>query len=482
MPRILVVDDSATLRRVVCAILERNGFSTVAAADGQAALDTLEDPEVEKPDLVLLDFVMPRMNGYQFCRALRQKDETCQMPVVLMSAKGDRIRDQFVLQTGALDAITKPFDAQALVAVVQNALRRVEAGRESAKRLPELDDDDLLDDDDSQHTDPGVLALRSFAAKLAPLLAPHLGEAPKDVLGEPALLGRMMIDRISADALERFAQSLQDLEFSNPDRLALRGDVSIIPLGGVLQMLQVEGQTGVLTITSGDSQITVSLRGGLIDLVQSRGTQDEFRLGRFFIEEGLILPTELDALLKEDSIPPPVSGVVGSDDSPPNDSKPRPATRKKRLLGDALLHSGRVTETQLKAALVRQSSELVYEALRWQKGRFEFRRQPLPPLAQSARLALPMAAVVMEGFRRVDEWRVLEGVLGSFEDVLVRDDAAVAALAPDALQKPEQIALAAIDGERTLREVVAATHMSSFDACRILTQLLQARLVRRKAG
>src|SRR5262245_35196528 len=113
MARILVVDDSATLRRVVCAILERNGFDTVSAADGQAALESLEDSQAPRPDLVLLDFVMPRMNGYQFCRAIRQKDDTCQMPVVLMSAKGDRIRDQFVQQTGAVDAITKPFDAQA---------------------------------------------------------------------------------------------------------------------------------------------------------------------------------------------------------------------------------------------------------------------------------------------------------------------------------------------------------------------------------
>mgnify|MGYP000864624746 CR=1 FL=1 len=471
--RILVVDDSPTIRKVVASILTARAYDAVTAEDGQDALNKLNSGE--NIDLVLLDFVMPRMNGYQLCRAIRSRDEICQMPVVLMSAKGDRIRDQFVQQTGAIDAITKPFDAQALVAVVQNALRRVEAGRESARRLPEIDDDDLLDDDATQHTDPGVVAVRSFAAKLAPLLAPAISDAAKDVLAEPALLARLMLDRVPADALERVAMAVRDLDFSNPERLALKGGVSVIPLGAVLQMLQVEGQTGVLTVGQHDKVIVLSMRGGLIDLVQSRGTDDEFRLGRFFLEEGLVAPAELEALLKDESIPPPASGTVEA-------GEVLPGPRKRRLIGDALVQSGRVTEAQLKAALARQSSELVYELLRWQKGRFEFRRQPLPHLAQSARLGMAMAAVVMEGFRRVDEWRVIEGVLGSFEDVLVRDEVAVSQMGAEAIDKTEQAVLSAIDGERTVREIVAATHMSSFDACRVLGQFLQARIVRRKAA
>src|SRR3954464_3575253 len=136
--RILVVDDSPTIRRVVSAILERHGYEAPVASDGQDAMEALQSGEV-KADLVLLDFVMPRMNGYQFCRALRADAELAMTPVVLMSAKSDRIRDQFVQQTGAIDAITKPFDAQALVAVVENALRRVNSGHASSARLPELD-------------------------------------------------------------------------------------------------------------------------------------------------------------------------------------------------------------------------------------------------------------------------------------------------------------------------------------------------------
>jgi hypothetical protein len=87
----------------------------------------------------------------------------------------------------------------------------------------------------------------------------------------------------------------------------------------------------------------------------------------------------------------------------------------------------------------------------------------------------------MEGFRRVDEWRVVETSLGSFESVLQRDPMAIQALGAERLARPEKLVLDTIDGERTIREVVAASHLSSFDACRILGQFLEARVVRRRA-
>ena len=109
--RVLVVDDSPTIRKVVSAVLERHGFESTQAADGQEALEALgrssapgaADGASARPiDLVLVDFVMPRMNGFQLCRAMRQKEELRGIPVVLMSAKSDQIREHFVQQTGAI--------------------------------------------------------------------------------------------------------------------------------------------------------------------------------------------------------------------------------------------------------------------------------------------------------------------------------------------------------------------------------------------
>jgi hypothetical protein len=257
--------------------------------------------------------------------------------------------------------------------------------------------------------------------------------------------------------------------------VALSGDMGVIPIGAALQLLQIEQRTGVLVITDGKTEVSVSMRDGLIDLVTAQGAGSEFRLGRYFVEHGLVTPQDIDELLRREA---PVRRSLSDDRPPPRDE----ASAMRRLLGDVLVGAGRVTPEQLRDALARQSSELVYEVLRWPRGRFEFRHEPLPALADSARLALPVASVVMEGFRRVDEWRQVEASLGSFDSVLQKDTVAVEAAGVDRLPRAEQRELEMVDGERTVREIVEQSHMSSFDACKILFQLIEARLVRRRAA
>jgi CheY-like chemotaxis protein len=432
--RILVVDDSSTIRKVVTAILERHGFESVAAADGLLALEAIDKAEGGKPfDLVLLDFVMPRMNGFQFCRALRSRETHRNMPVVLMSAKSDKIRDQFVQQTGAIDAITKPFDAQALVAVIEHAIQRSETFKVRGESL--------------------VTSMPEEFELVDSLRPPPMG-------GDP-VSGRSVV--------------------------ALSGDIGIIPFGAALQLLQLENQTGILHVANGRSEVSIALRRGLIDLVQSRGAGQEFRLGRYFVELGVVTPADIDRLLREQLAEPPSSGdLVERKSVPPSSSFVRreesTGMRNVRLLGDLLVGSGKVSQEQLRDALARQSSELIYEVLRWERGRFEFRREPPPPLAESAKLGLPVALVVMEGFRRVDEWRLVETGLGSFDSVLLKDPASIESVGPAGLQAVERTVLDLVDGERSVREIIAASNMSSFDVCKVLYQLLEARLVRRRAA
>lgn len=126
---------------------------------------------------------------------------------------------------------------------------------------------------------------------------------------------------------------------------------------------------------------------------------------------------------------------------------------------------------------MRQTSELVYELLRWSGGRFRFEAGASSPEAQAARLGLTSDNLVLEGFRRIDEWRLIAEYIPSDAVVLARDEGLVRALASDRLDGDEQRVLAAVDGARTVREVVDAVAMSAFDACKILYRLLRARLV-----
>ncbi len=543
--RILVVDDSPTIRRVVSAILERHGYDPSLAQDGEDAMSALASGEV-KADLVLLDFVMPRMNGYQFCRALRANPELAMMPVVLMSAKGDRIRDQFVQQTGAIDAITKPFDAQALVAVVENALHRLSSGRTaSSARLPELPEEpeeapaEQVEPMDRETTRTHVAQI--VATKLAHVVTRLMSEKPG---ASPAELAAALTERLAKEAILEMVEAVREVERERGGdmmgRHILSGELGVVPIGAILQLLAVENQTGVLVCRSAGAEIVATFRNGLIDLVQSSNAGDEFRLGRFFVEEGILTPEAIDDVMKRSSAGStsiagdPTQGVlpVVADDAPlsrinvrhevpkaygsdpvisahpdtirddpnaratlpggavfgPSSGRPtltpdtKPSAQPQRLLGSMLLAFGKITESQLRSALTRQSSELLYEVLRWPRGRFDFRADPASDVVSEAQLGMPVAAVVMEGFRRVDEWRILEKTIGSFDAVLLRDDLALASIDPATLPPKEKSVLDAVDGIRSVRSVIAASHMSSFDVCRVLVQFLEARVLRRRAG
>jgi CheY-like chemotaxis protein len=462
--RILVVDDSPTIRKVVKSILEARAYEAVLAEDGQDALELLGH---EKVDLVLLDFVMPRMNGYQFCRELRAHPELKNLPVVLMSAKGDKIRGQFVQQTGATDAITKPFDARGLVAVVEAALKKQEEGR--ARPIPDAsampaDEDSMIESlrpsRSSFSEDPGLRrkqAAQELSSALNRLIMPELSrmpEVPNDALEHVATA----IDNvITPDTMGALGTLMRTLNFGENTREALAGDVSIVSIAEVVQLLDLQRQTGALSVFTREAEITVYVRDGDIDFVGWHGLRDEFLLGRYLVEDGALTRDELQTVL---------DNRAGS----------------KRLLGETLTQLGFTSEEAVQKALRRQSSELVYEVVRWKAGRFSFVVDAENPAAQKAKLGMEPGPLVMEGFRRVDEWRLIEGSF-DFEEVLYPDPVAIERLGEEAnLTRQERAVLLSIDGERTIREIVNETDGSSFELCKILYQFLNSRLVRRKAA
>ena len=117
-PRILVVDDEPQLTRVLRTGLSSRGYDVRAAADGLSALDTFNDWH---PDLVITDLGMPNMNGIELCRRLRA---ISQVPIIVLSAKGEEQTKVEALDTGADDFVTKPFGIDELLARVRASLRR----------------------------------------------------------------------------------------------------------------------------------------------------------------------------------------------------------------------------------------------------------------------------------------------------------------------------------------------------------------------
>jgi CheY-like chemotaxis protein len=455
--RVLVIDDSPTLRKVVGNILARNDYEPVLACDGQAGLDVLSERPI---DLVLLDFVMPRMNGYQFCRELRAIEGFRKLPVVLMSAKAEKIRDQFLQQTGAVDAITKPFDARALVAVVEGALQKAQSGR-----VPQAPDPSDMADEDSLHRpdsmrpssrmDGNARARMGVSSLLAGVVSTALKSLPSDSTLQESNILDSILEAMDDAAMHELSSMLAAWRHGKGSQEALSGDIASIPIGEILQVLQMQRQTGLLEVTNGKVEISIVLRDGFIDLAMSKGASMEFRIGRYFIESGKLTPQQLDDAVQLSSA-------------------------SRQLLGDTLKQMGLLEEDDLHKALMRQTSEMIYEVLRWPRGRFMLLRDVLVPEADDAKLGLPVAAIVMEGFRRVDEWRMIEASI-HFDEVLLRNEPAISTLGPEELTRNERSVLEAVDGKRSVREIIAETHQSSFDTCKTFYRLLQSRLVRRRA-
>jgi DNA-binding response OmpR family regulator len=120
MPRVMVVDDDVTVREVVVTYLRAGGYDVAEAADGESALTDLRDT---RADLVVLDLMLPGMDGLEVCRRIRAKGDD--VPVIMLTALGSETDRVVGLEHGADDYVTKPFSPRELVLRVESVLRRV---------------------------------------------------------------------------------------------------------------------------------------------------------------------------------------------------------------------------------------------------------------------------------------------------------------------------------------------------------------------
>src|SRR3990170_3749315 len=121
---ILVVDDEARIVETLRLYLEKDGFRVIPAYDGRAALDLFER---ERPDLIVLDLMLPEMSGLDVCRAIRSHS---QVPVIMLTARSEEVDMIVGLELGADDYVTKPFSPREVAARVRAVLRRAAAGVE----------------------------------------------------------------------------------------------------------------------------------------------------------------------------------------------------------------------------------------------------------------------------------------------------------------------------------------------------------------
>ena len=122
--KILIVDDEPAIVEAVQYNLQQAGFRTLIASNGTKALDAAQQ---EHPDLILLDWMLPEVDGLEVCRLLKQHPDTSVIPIIMLTVKSDEVDKILGLEMGADDYVTKPFSPRELVARVKTILRRAHA-------------------------------------------------------------------------------------------------------------------------------------------------------------------------------------------------------------------------------------------------------------------------------------------------------------------------------------------------------------------
>ncbi len=449
--RVLVVDDSATIRRVVGSVLLRAGHEVATADGGEAGL---VEVRAFSPDIILLDFIMPMMNGYQFLKRLAAERPDDDVPVILMCTRGDQVPgDSNLKGIGVVDVITKPFSPEALLAVVHHSL-------EKHGRRPQKD------------TTRVVAALASIAPH--DVLSDSAADALPDELFPPSFVGEEPTERtvpvpvlstrssaatvVNGPALGP-ALGLAAGPLLLPHNVALCGDLMVIALPEVLQLLKFQAQTGLLYVDAGGLRFEMGLESGSVVALSvkepdgSPARRGDFLLGRYFVAGGLVDEAGLDAQLAQPS------------------SKP---------IGERLVAAGIVTPDELRRAVGDQTQDLMVELLRSRRGIFALAAgaQHLPTVV--VRPGWSVDVLLFEALRQIDEWSVIESEVPSFEARFAVGGVAGRGVDDSGLSAEEATILRNIaKGPVTVRDLVKRSPLRPFDVCRVIYRLAVLKRVRR---
>lgn len=220
MAVILVVDDEEPIQELLKFNLEKEGYQVLIAADGPEALTILEE---QQPDLLVLDIMLPGMSGLEVCNQLRNKPKFADLPVIMLTAKGEEIDKVLGLEIGADDYITKPFSPRELVARIRARLRRIK---------PAVDDNDIVRQDLRIDLDRFRVSVRGEYIELTPkefellrVLAAHPGKVyTRDELLERIWGYEYAGDTRTVDVHVRHLRQKIEKDPSNPEYIeTLRG-------------------------------------------------------------------------------------------------------------------------------------------------------------------------------------------------------------------------------------------------------------------
>ncbi len=421
--RVLIVDDSPTVRRLGELILSQQGYAVHTAEDGEQGLEIARRV---KPNAILVDFVMPKMNGHTFCKLLREDSQMAEVPLILISSKGEAVGEAFEKEFGVIHYFSKPFEPDDLVRKLEEVLGT---------------DTPALAENPAAETSAGVApaavenivdkVLRQYFQKDFPLL---MRNVLSDTLNEAGLVQKR--------------------------GMILSGDLSEVLLPDVINFAYNSRLSGRLTVFS----------------------QEVF--GEIFIEDGnFVFATSsrkgsrniflTDLLLKD--------GRLTADETVLTECVAEARSRNLPI-GRILVERGMLTDEELMDYLQQHAQDAFGTTLDVKEGNFFLERDELPTNLQDLTNRVPLINVLMEGLSHLDEKHLAASEFKDENMVLVRLITNEDALETVQLKPRELELFGLIDGKKSLQEIIALSQLEPLETKRICYALRKVGLLRVKSS
>ncbi len=416
MPKILVVDDDRAVQTMLVDLLEERGYEVDTARNGRQALDRLREGGV---DMLLLDVLIPHINGFALLEQLRAEPDLAELPVIMMSGiyRSRNHRTEMNQRFGVLEYLDKPLQPTQLLDLVQDAVGEGRKRRRATER-----------DEESQVDEPPQIA-RSSSAPLSPR---------EERLVEPE--AREEKAEVEASAREEFKQSA----------FVLQGSIKKTPVAPILGKLWRQKETGALLLRNDKVKKIIYMDAGEVVAVKSNLVSE--CLGRLLVRERLITADQCTESIK------------------------RMKSSGKRQ-GQVLVEMNVVTERNLEFGLEMQLETKLFEVFLWDSGEYRFNSSIAPEIRDGVQIEWRGAALVVEGIRRAFDETRLRSLMVPILDVPLTYREPNIDLRGLRLNKNEIEALKQMRDGRTTRELLGIMPLDPPDALRVIYTLIALDLI-----
>ncbi|MBI5042280.1 MAG: response regulator [Nitrospirae bacterium] len=448
--KILAMDDSPTVQKLLKMVLEEEGYDVICASDG---IEGIDKAKKYRPSIILIDFVMPKMNGYQVCKIIKEDPDLKNIPIILVTSKGDEVGNKFVKMLGITEYLTKPFQPTDLISKISEVIDKNSNLRKIAAETQEIKSTHFPAADTSGNI--------SISEIMEPLIKkPEKKEA--DTIAEPQNIVETIIKEVIDEVVSYVTEALPDmlrekilkLKIGNSDTnlsfnkgVLLYGDLSVFRFPDILQMISIQKLTGCLSLISEGNKVGIFFRNGWIVFVSYWEDINE-SLGDILVNAGKLSRIQLQHFLKE-----------------------------KSLLKDVLINKRLITVDELKDLVKGYTEESIYKLFSVIKGNFQFTNDLLPMDMNDMITELPTNDIILDGVRRIDEWQLINKKICNRDAVLKRLITDAEELGEITLSDKELEIFSFVDGKRNINQIIKESKMSEFDVCKTLYVLLSANLL-----